>query len=1271
MKLRKLYWLLLLPVILLGAIVSGWFFTLHTEAGARWLFERAASASGGQFSAGRIDGDMASGLHLERFRFEDGSMIVAAEQIEAGVRLELFPLTVRVDKLHASTLTVQPLNTATGDSDRGDALPIPRLPFALHFSDIRLKEIEYLDPVGENSLVITSIEAAGILDRSLLLQRLAITLPEQKAEMNGQLGLEPPHSVSLDFIMTGELELNGSLEGSLESALILVESADPEARIEGTVGALLTKPVWDLRISSSLVSAPAQQGSEPTAELRDVEAHFKGEWPNFNLDIDAAVEAAGLPPSQLSLSGDGTPDDFTVRQMELEGSGLSMNARGYLSWKDAIELEIDAVLDRLDVHGWLPDWPQAHPLEGAFAIHWAGDNLTVRHFKLSVTDTATVANGHGVLALASGVVDLELNWRDFSWPPADRQPVILSRKGMMQVTGRPEDWRLNGTLDLQSGELPAGRLQLSGTGNEEAFDLTIEEGAVLGGTFAGNLSWSWVGIQPFELDVVADRLDVTNLLPDYPGVVSTSLRASGDIEPLRVDVMIRNLDGVIRQLPVAGEGRILYQRERLFADGLKLTSGASTVALDGSLYEAAGIDFRIDIDSLGAFSNDLEGHIAVAGNVSLNPQKPRVSADLSGKDLAIGPIRIEQLETRRLPGADDGSEVILTGMNIGLRSIDSLRLGFAGEEPLSRISLNAAIEGIDLSMDLDGSVIDWRDPLASGWSGTLSRSEIDYQRQFTLTQNEAAGMSWSLSQFNLDEVCFSGLRDARLCAVSAWTAPDRLDIAADMIAVPVGLIELAVNTELRFTQMLDGKLEWTQTADSQTGSARLEISPGAIHLVDDDIMLVETGPGEFGFTLSGGNLSAGSLRLNIPGSGDIDVAFNVPDLVKGAYSPVQGKARIDLSDLGKFNQVIPLFDSVSGAFEADLEISGIVSDPAWSGRATLTDVLVANRTSGFSFSEINLSGEVSDSDRALLNGTYRAGEGSGKIAATLYFDDLLSPVIDLSLNGTALTLIDVPDLELIANPDIRLNWSRNTLQVGGKLLIPKARLSPSALPRDAVRQSSDVVIVAGDLPEQEPDFLRDNTIRIRGELEVELGDECEIELDFADVGVFGATRFTWSDNVIPLAEGHFDMRGEIQAYGQLLRITSGRIGFPGVPADNPFLNIRAEREIYGNSQIRKAGLLVAGTLRRPLMEPYTVPMTSKERAQTLLVTGSDFNYEQGVGAVAVGTYILPRLYVSYGIGVFEEGNVFSVRYDLGKGFGVKATSGDRATGLDLNYTIER
>lgn len=71
------------------------------------------------------------------------------------------------------------------------------------------------------------------------------------------------------------------------------------------------------------------------------------------------------------------------------------------------------------------------------------------------------------------------------------------------------------------------------------------------------------------------------------------------------------------------------------------------------------------------------------------------------------------------------------------------------------------------------------------------------------------------------------------------------------------------------------------------------------------------------------------------------------------------------------------------------------------------------------------------------------------------------------------------------------------------------------------------------------------------------------------------------------------------------------------------------------------------------------------------MTGSDFNFEQGVGAIDFGTYIAPRLFVSYGVGVFEEENIFRVRYDLKRGFGVTISSGQKEGGVDLNYSIDR
>jgi translocation and assembly module TamB len=187
---------------------------------------------------------------------------------------------------------------------------------------------------------------------------------------------------------------------------------------------------------------------------------------------------------------------------------------------------------------------------------------------------------------------------------------------------------------------------------------------------------------------------------------------------------------------------------------------------------------------------------------------------------------------------------------------------------------------------------------------------------------------------------------------------------------------------------------------------------------------------------------------------------------------------------------------------------------------------------------------------------------------------------------------------------------------------------------------------------------------------VSLGESVVVDLDLAKANVTGAVNFDWQGDKIPVANGRYMVDGSIEAFGQVLDISEGSIRFPKVPADQPYIRVVAEREIYGNTQVKRAGVLVDGPVRRPTVEAFTQPMTTQERALTLLVTGSDFDFEQGVGAVDFGTYVAPRLFVSYGIGVFERENIISARFDLSKGFGIKASSGSKESGVDLNYRFE-
>ena len=325
---------------------------------------------------------------------------------------------------------------------------------------------------------------------------------------------------------------------------------------------------------------------------------------------------------------------------------------------------------------------------------------------------------------------------------------------------------------------------------------------------------------------------------------------------------------------------------------------------------------------------------------------------------------------------------------------------------------------------------------------------------------------------------------------------------------------------------------------------------------------------------------------------------------------------------------------------------------------------------GLKLDEIELQSELQENGEIELAGTFRAGDGRAEIRTRADHALTAAKGLELTLRGNNMTLIDVPDIRAIADTDLRVNFDGKTLEMNGNVTIPHARVRPSNITASRVFESEDVVIVAGELPDVPDVAPEDSDIELAGSVEVALGEDVVVDLDVTEVDVTGSTVFSWAGELMPSALGRYDVDGEIVVFGQRLDITEGSVRFEDDPADDPYLRVRAEREIFGNTQVRRAGVLVDGRISRLTIEPYTDPATTEERALTLLVTGSDFDIDQGVGAIDFGTYVAPRVFVSYGVGLFEEENVIRVRYDLRRGFGVTGTSGGREAGVDLSYRVE-
>jgi translocation and assembly module TamB len=235
---------------------------------------------------------------------------------------------------------------------------------------------------------------------------------------------------------------------------------------------------------------------------------------------------------------------------------------------------------------------------------------------------------------------------------------------------------------------------------------------------------------------------------------------------------------------------------------------------------------------------------------------------------------------------------------------------------------------------------------------------------------------------------------------------------------------------------------------------------------------------------------------------------------------------------------------------------------------------------------------------------------------------------------------------------------------------------------------------------------------------VKLGSHTQLKGQGLDGKLTGQLVVNAVPGRAPTGQGQINVTGTYKAYGQDLTIQRGQLLFASTPLDNPGLIIRAVRSLNPNATInegQQVGLDIAGTARRPVLTVFSNPVMQQSDALSYLITGkplsqvssgqgslvssaaqtlgslggnllarnigsrlgiSDIGIASsdalgGNSAFTVGKYLSPRLYLSYGIGLFESGEVITLRYRLSKRWNLEAQQASDFNRASFNYRLEK
>lgn len=1050
----------------------------------------------------------------------------------------------------------------------------------------------------------------------------------------------------------------------------------------------------------------------------------------MQIDGDARIliRWAGQPPWVIAASGRGDLDvlGLTARftapfQADFAGKAHDLTSNWHWSGNGKVQsLDLrtwggGGALGRItgelavrgDANGFAAQGPmtpaglKAGAFDTIFEGSYADRVITASRIEVTHGSSHAYASGSGTIGIVANGPQLDLHgtWRDFRWPLVGTDVAVRSASGDYVLSGTwPYDVRATGPMApaglepmqvAMVGKLARDRVILRNV-DVEAFD-----GQAM---LSGEVSWS-----PQERwSVLGDASDINpgRLRKDLPGKLDFAFTASGlgfgGDGDFSVD--IRGLHGRLRGTPASGAGLIARRKDTWEFEQLRLMLGGTTLAADGRIAERMDLRFAVDSEDLSLLAHDSRGKLRAQGTVRGTMQDPIVNAELRGGGIQHEGVTLEAL-TASVDFDSSGahpSKVDIRARNLSYRerTISDLSLTLDGTAADHVAHIDARATGLALESELAGA-------FAHGaWLGKLRKLSVNGNESLHLKLDAPVELALSGDHTRIDWFCLNG-EPARVCADADWT-PAKWSASVNANELPMSTLTSGLTPSVDYR----GRLTVTARAFGVAGAPvqgnvradlidaaiahklasgrteRIVLGAGLVTLNATESML------DSAVTLDAGDVGTIKMRLNAQRSTE-----------RWQDMPVTGEVHAQTAELGFISLYAPEVDRVAGRLAADLAITGTLGTPLLDGNLKLSDAEL-------DLYRVNLAMRGAQLEARLLqngldfSGSARIGAGNVSASGHLLWRDA-QPHGKFELEGQNLRVVDVPEAQIDASPNLDFSIDGRRIEVTGAVKVPYAKIVPADL-TNAVRASSDEVIVGEETADRSKRF------EVVTGISLTLGDKVSLDTLGLTARLTGTLSLrTGGNDDITRGAGELSVEdGKYTAYGRRLDIERGRLVFSGGPVNNPGVDLRAVKEFPDV----KAGVNVRGTLLQPRLSFFSEPSLPQSQIVSLILAGGSLESAQNrsnpnqagnealaqgsaiiaqqlgsrVGiedvslesnlanetSLVLGKYLSPRLYVSYGISFTEQLNTLKLRYSLGDRWTVKTEVG-QARGADLVYTIEK
>jgi len=771
-------------------------------------------------------------------------------------------------------------------------------------------------------------------------------------------------------------------------------------------------------------------------------------------------------------------------------------------------------------------------------------------------------------------------------------------------------------------------------------------------------------------------------------------------------LLIESLDHIVLDVNAAnarvvdrdfnGSGRLTLSNGRPALVDASISAGSNRLTANVELEKQLAGRIDLQAPDLGMLWPGLQGKMQAAIDLAGSTEQPQGRVTATAQSVAYEGQSLKSLgfSGEVLSGNRVSGELAATGLVGAGQPLGNLDVGLSGTlaEHSSVFKLHGGIVDLELRADggWDGEHLNQR--FDSGYFQPDGFDRWQLERETLLSLSAAGGQlkahCWKQAKAG---IC---IQDSRWDETGLQTAMAVNDFA---LASLRPLLQEGYSIE----GSVDADLKLVRNARGLQGELHLRQSRTVLSYSDEvdtfttrlDELLIDVESDERQTNLEA-RLS-GEQGMRIAASAKVSGPLDID-------SPLKAEAVGRLPSIALLRPLVQRVaqpGELEGDLRVDLKVSGTLGNPVFTGGAYLSDGKLGLLAAGVTLTGINMTAESRGGDKLVVTGELYSGDGKGEILGEIRTTQSADLVADIRIQGQNLATLRMPDLTVDTSPDLRIRIGDGLFDISGNVLVPKALAEIRDLPQGAVPMSPDVVVHS---PEREAE--RSAETLVTGDVEVTLGENVQFRGFGLDSRLDGGLRLRQARDSDLRTSGTVRVReGFLTGYGRELRVDRGELTFTG-PLDDPLINIQVSRESVYEGRQYTIGLRLTGSARNVHTQPFSRPALSERDIVSFLLLDRPASSDSDASGAAIalglqqllpdqsgrfgldevsfetndaneaamvaGKRINDDLHVRYVFGSVGAPGSFRIRYRLGRGFSLEASTGARQA-LDLIYLLER